>query len=176
MSEFVIPEPDDKDWTWTLLRRCPDCGFDATAVRAADVPRIVEDVRARFARRLADPDAVVRPDPAVWSTTEYACHVRDVCEVFDERLSAMLGSDDPLFANWDQDRTALQRRYSEQQPQPVRAELDAAATRINATIRGVRDDQWARPGRRSNGSVFTVESLIRYFAHDLVHHAHDVRG
>ena len=31
-----------------------------------------------------------------------------------------------------------------------------------------------RPGRRSNGSVFTVETLGRYFLHDVLHHLHDV--
>jgi hypothetical protein len=38
----------------------------------------------------------------------------------------------------------------------------------------VTGEQWARPGRRSNGSVFTIETLVQYFAHDLVHHAHDI--
>jgi hypothetical protein len=27
-------EPDEKDWTWTLDRSCPDCGFEAAAVPA----------------------------------------------------------------------------------------------------------------------------------------------
>ena len=27
--------PDDKDWTWTLRERCPDCGFLATDVAPA---------------------------------------------------------------------------------------------------------------------------------------------
>ena len=29
--------PDTKDWTWTLQRPCPDCGFDAGSVAAADI-------------------------------------------------------------------------------------------------------------------------------------------
>ena len=174
MTEPAAPEPDDKDWTWTLRRPCPDCGFDAGATPPAAVPRIVDDVLLRFAARLADPDAATRPKPQVWSTTEYACHLRDVCEVFDGRLRAMLSESDPLFDNWDQDATALQRRYWRERPVPVAAELDAAAARILATISDVSDEQWSRPGRRSNGSVFTVRTLIQYFAHDLVHHAHDV--
>ena len=28
--------PDDKDWTWTLRERCPDCGFTAAEVTAAE--------------------------------------------------------------------------------------------------------------------------------------------
>jgi hypothetical protein len=38
----------------------------------------------------------------------------------------------------------------------------------------VTPDQFERPGRRSNGSVFTVRTLGQYFAHDLAHHLHDV--
>ena len=86
----------------------------------------------------------------------------------------MLAEDDPLFTNWDQDETALQGRYWEQDPARVGAELTAAAARIEATIGGVAPEQYERAGRRSNGSVFTVETLVQYFAHDLVHHAHDI--
>jgi len=30
-------EPDTKDWTWVLERPCPECGFDATAVRREEL-------------------------------------------------------------------------------------------------------------------------------------------
>jgi hypothetical protein len=40
----------------------------------------------------------------------------------------------------------------------------------------VAGEQWARPGRRSDGASFTVETFARYFAHDWVHHLHDVGG
>lgn len=173
-AEPPTPEPDDKDWTWTLLRPCPDCGFAAGATPAADVPAIVDDVVARFDSRLRAADATVRPAPRVWSVTEYACHVRDVCDVFDERLRAMLTGTDPQFANWDQDATAREKAYWRQRPEPVAAELVAAAARIRTTIRGIDATQLPRPGRRSNGSVFTVETLVQYFAHDLVHHGWDI--
>ena len=130
----------------------------------------------QFRRRLADPDATTRPQPAVWSTTEYACHVRDVCELFAERLRSMLDQYDPLFANWDQDRTAQEKQYWRRQPAQVGAELAAAGAGMVTLVRGVGAADEARPGRRSNGSVFTVETFLQYFAHDLVHHAHDIRA
>ena len=52
----------------------------------------------------------------------------------------------------------------------IHGEREALADDL-ATLTG---EQWARVGRRSNGSVFTVDTLGRYFAHDLVHHLHDV--
>jgi hypothetical protein len=61
--------------------------------------------------------------------------------------------------------------------------FDASA--VDRTTLGIRtrvtrfdavpDGAWGRPGRRSNGSTFTVESLGRYFLHDIEHHLHDVR-
>jgi DinB superfamily len=166
--------PDDKDWTWTLERPCPECGFEAAAVAA-------EDVAGRI-RAFTDPWPIVlgrsgvreRPDPATWSVLEYACHVRDVCRLFDRRLRSMLEQDDPLFEDWDQDRTAVQDRYGEQDPADVASTLAVAAAGWADTYAAVGSDEWDRTGTRSNGSRFTVLSLGRYGLHDLAHHLHDV--
>ena len=170
----AIPEPDVKDWTWVLGTPCPECGFDTRSITLADLPRLVDGVLATFERRLADPDSGERPHPDVWSPTEYACHVRDVCRRFDERLGLMLTTPDPHFANWDQDATALEHRYWEQRPADVLPALRASATGIAQAFAAVPADQHGRAGLRSDGSRFTVDSLGRYFVHDLVHHAHDI--
>jgi hypothetical protein len=94
--------------------------------------------------------------------------------LFEERLRLMLTEYDPLWANWDQDETAVAQRYWDQDPATVAAELAAAGERLATSFEAVDTLQWARPGRRSNGSVFTVESFSRYLAHDLVHHVHDI--
>jgi hypothetical protein len=168
-------EPDVKDWTWVLERPCPECGYDGSRVARSDLGDRVRADAALWPVLLAAPDARERPDPTTWSVLEYACHVRDVHRIFGERLALMLGQDDPLFANWDQDETAVAERYDLQDPAVVAAELTAAAEAVASAYDAVPDDAWTRRGRRSNGSVFTVESIGRYHLHDLVHHAHDVR-
>jgi hypothetical protein len=173
-SAPAVPPTDDKDWTWVLREPCPECGFDAAALQRADIPGQVRAGAAVFRAALARPDAARRPQPQVWSPLEYACHVRDVCRVFAERLRLMLTEDDPLFANWDQDETALAERYWTQDPAVVSAELAEAAERIADGFAGVHGEQWERPSRRSNGSVFTVDTFGRYFVHDVVHHVHDI--
>mgnify|MGYP000205025455 CR=1 FL=1 len=40
----------------------------------------------------------------------------------------------------------------------------------------VTGEQWQRPGRRSDGAVFTVDTFSRYLLHDVVHHGWDVTG
>jgi hypothetical protein len=177
MTAAPIDAPDDdKDWTWVLQRPCPDCGFDAGAVDRSAIGTQARAAMAALTARLGEPGATQRPSAEVWSPLEYACHVRDVCRVFGERVDLMLAEDDPRFANWNQDDTARAERYWEQDPATVAQECADAVDRIGRTFDGVLADQWERPGRRSNGSVFTVDTLGRYFLHDLVHHAHDVRG
>ncbi|HJQ42793.1 MAG TPA: DinB family protein [Jatrophihabitantaceae bacterium] len=172
----AAPIPDDKDWTWVITQPCPDCGFDATELDVAEIPARTRENMAAFAAALAQPGAADRPAPTVWAPLEYACHVRDVCRLFEQRLRLMLTQDDPTFVNWDQDETALAERYWEQDPVTVADECIAAAETIAASFEAVRGDQWQRPGRRSNGSVFTVDTFGRYFLHDLVHHRHDINA
>jgi hypothetical protein len=166
--------PDTKDWTWVLERPCPECGFDPARVAVADLPDLIHDNTRGWYAALDGPRAAVRPEPGVWSPLEYGCHVRDVHRLFGERATLMLDQDDPRFADWDQDATALEDRYAEQDPATVSVELVEAAADVAALYAGVTGEQWGRPGRRSNGSVFTVETLGRYHLHDVVHHLHDV--
>lgn len=166
--------PDTKDWTWVLREQCPECGLTAGDVRLEDVATRVREGVVRWREVLARPDATRRPDESTWSPLEYACHVRDVCHLFDERLVLMLEQDDPHFANWDQDVTAVEERYDQQDPGTVAGELAAEAEAIATRFEAVRPDQAVRRARRSDGAAFTVTTFAQYFLHDLVHHEHDV--
>jgi hypothetical protein len=176
MTPPTPPPADDKDWTWVLERACPECGFDAASISHDELPVLTRRVAEQFVAALGHAAAAQRPAPAVWSALEYGAHVRDVCRMFGGRLRLMLDEDDPLFANWDQDATALEAEYWNQDPATVAVELSSAAAAIADSFAAVSEGQWSRPGRRSNGSVFTVDTLGRYFVHDLVHHAHDIQA
>ncbi|KQO60382.1 DinB family protein [Curtobacterium sp. Leaf261] len=168
-------EPDTKNWTWVLDERCDECGYDGPAVAFRQVPDLVRENARGWPAELARADVRDRPDDATWSPLEYGAHVRDVLRKFDERLALMLAEDAPAFPNWDQDATAVEDHYAEQDPAIVSAELFEAAERVAAAFGAVRDEDLGRTGLRSDGSAFTVETLARYFVHDPVHHLHDVR-
>ncbi|WP_067859360.1 DinB family protein [Nocardia shimofusensis] len=207
--------PDVKDWTWVLERPCPDCGYDAATVDYDAVPAAARASADRLRAALARPGARRRPRPEVWSPTEYAAHVRDVCRVFVFRVAVITrrpavdpglpafdpcvdpgpvhaeklsgdghsdagrrgdSVDPPTFANWDQDATAIADRYGEQDPAVVAEELAAAAVAAAEAFASVPPADRGLQARRGDGSTFTVETLARYFLHDLVHHVHDVRG
>lgn len=185
---------DTKDWTWVLERACAECGFDPEATAYATVPGLIRDSAARLGAALERPEAAVRPDDSTWSDLEYAAHVRDVCRIFTHRLDiartasprpgpALGGYDTtvtvtasgvPMFANWDQDVTAVAENYAAQRAGEVAVQLAEAAEIAAAAFESVPETEYDRAALRSNGSAFTIDSMARYFAHDLVHHVHDV--
>jgi hypothetical protein len=169
-------EPDAKDWTWVLERTCPECGLDVSSLEPERVPSLLRENAASWSRLLGgSPDDVrSRTHPDRWSVLEYACHVRDVFSLFDQRLALMLTMDDPLFANWDQDETAIAERYDRQDPTAVSGQLTTAAETLARSFESVAPMEWARPGRRSDGAVFTVTTFARYLIHDPLHHLFDV--
>lgn len=176
------PEPDDKNWTWVLDRPCPDCGFDAAGI---DRRELGGKIRANAGawRTVLGRGALVHerpPVPAgaspVWSALEYAAHVRDVYELFTERVLLMLKKKNPSFANWNQDETALEKDYPSEDPDKVAYHLAVHAGKLADIFDRLSAEEWARTGERSDGSSFTVESLGVYLLHDPVHHLWDVEA
>lgn len=168
--------PDTKDWTWVLERPCPECGFDASAVHDDNVAALIRNNVAAWPAVLQRADVAVRPDDSTWSPLEYAAHVRDVYRLFRSRLGLMLKQDDPLYPNWNQDETAIEGRYNEQDPGVVSRELVDAGLALADAFDAVPDEAWSRPGRRGDGARFTVSSFAKYLLHDPAHHLGDVRG
>jgi len=166
--------PDTKNWTWVLTRPCPECGFDARGFPREETAQRLRANAASWREVLHRPDVGRRPADDVWSPLEYACHVRDVFRIYDERLRLMLTEDAPAYPNWDQDATAVAERYAEQDPEVVDRELRAAAAALAARFEQVSGDDWDRTGTRSDGAEFTVETFARYLLHDPVHHLWDV--
>lgn len=167
-------EPDDKDWTWVLNRPCDECGFNPALTDRSNVSERLGAQGELWTEVLRRPDVSRRRSELRWSDLEYGCHVRDVLLRIDGRLDLMLHHDDPVFANWDQDATALEDDYASQDPAVVLIEIGDSARALAGRLNSLGPADWARPGQRSNGSRFTVESLAVYATHDVEHHLHDV--
>jgi hypothetical protein len=166
--------PDTKNWTWVIEKPCPECGFDASSFDATDVARNMRENAGLWPAVLSRPDVRDRPNDETWSALEYAAHVRDVLRIFHTRITLMLTKENPLFANWDQDATAVAERYNEQDPDAIAEEIGEAADALASLLESVHGADWQRVGRRSDGASFTVESIAKYLAHDPNHHAWDV--
>lgn len=170
------PEPDDKDWTWVVHTACVDCGFDPAALDVTGTGPALRATIPRWQAVLSRSDVRERSNPSTWSALEYACHVRDVCDVMRGRLEAMLAEDGVGFPNWDQDAAAVAAQYWTQDPSLVAADYARTAEQTAVAFDTVDPTAWAYRGVRSNGSVFTVATLATYFLHDITHHLADVRG
>ena len=133
-----------------MLLRC------ASTVTPATVPAAWRTCCRAGGRYSAGPTWQNGPTTPPGPLLEYACHVRDVFTLFDQRLNLMLRRGRPRFENWDQDRTAVEKDYASADPAVVSAELTAEGERIAASFAAVREEHWGRTGPRSNGSVFTV--------------------
>ena len=103
-------EPDTKDWTWVLTRPCLECGFEPAAVHHTEVAGHIRTDADDWVSRLNGPDVRTRPQPAVWSTLEYGCHVRDVHRIFNHRVHLMLSEDEPRSLGPDE--TAIADDYA----------------------------------------------------------------
>jgi DinB superfamily len=176
-SEAVQPQPDTKDWTWVLTQRCDQCGLSVGEIKREDfAPRAFVAAEEWVQILRSSPAVTARPQPDVWSPLEYGAHVRDVYRLFDARLVQMLTEDNPTFAYWNQDETAINERYREQDPEVVADELEAAAQGFVARIQSLTAEQYRRRGMRSDGAEFTVATFLQYFLHDVIHHLWDVTG
>lgn len=160
-----------------LDRPCDMCGFDASARSRDELAAAVRVTAARWRDLLNRPAVAATPASGhrTWSVLEYACHVRDVFDLFEARIRDMLKKrKPPTFRNWDQDRAAEQGSYSAHDPAQVAYDLATNAGKVADLIDRVDGDHWNRKGGRSDGPVFTVESIIRYLLHDVEHHLFDV--
>ncbi len=117
--------PDTKDWTWVLQRPCPECGLDTQSFPRDAIGGMIRANAAAWHALLSQPgDTRLRLSPEKWSALEYACHVRDVLRLYEQRLQMMLTQEGPQFPNWDQDATAVADRYGEQDPAVVAGRAD----------------------------------------------------
>ncbi|MEZ5382330.1 MAG: DinB family protein [Microthrixaceae bacterium] len=169
---------DDKDWTWVLQRVCPECGADVRSFPINEIGAMVRANSAEWVAILGLPVEALRrrTRPDRWSPLEYACHVRDVYELYDQRLSLMLTEDGPSYPNWDQDVTAVEQDYARADPAAVARDLRDRAHELASRFELVSGDDWERTGHRSDGATFTIETFARYLIHDPIHHLWDVRS
>ncbi len=173
------PTPDTKNWTWVLERTCDQCGFNGSEMDPGAVAAQIRANAAAWRSVLKKGDVVSERPPTksadgspVWSALEYGAHVRDVYEVYLKRVTLMMKEDGPEFADWDQDASAIEKGYINEDPDSVSYNLAVNAGKMADLFDKVRD--WNRPGRRSDGSDFTIGTIAVYLLHDPVHHLHDV--
>ncbi len=171
---IATPKPDTRDWTFVIDSGCTECGWQPHP--PARIVDGLQQAAPRWQAVLARGDASKRPSPEVWSPVEYACHVRDMIRLLGERTASMLAVYNPPLTDWDGEAVAVRRNYHSRRPAEVSEDLVRCTKATVDVMRTVLGKQWDRPGRRSDGTDFTIGSLTQYISHEVHHHLYDVNG
>jgi DinB family protein len=157
---------------------CKACGFSYDMGRGEILPWLRSDAAAFVGKfREIDPSHVrQRPAPDVWSSLEYACHVRDVLRVQRERVRQAQREDEPHFTPMRRDERVVEEGYNEQDPSVVAEEITAAADAFDAALSALDDVGWARRGLYNypEPQLRTVEWIAIHTVHELLHHRGDI--
>ncbi len=159
------------------MESCTGCGYAYDALpRSALAPSLELGAVQHAARLTGGTRLHGRLSPDVWSPLEYACHVRDVLRVQQERIGRTQAEHRPEFAPMDRDRRAVEDAYDAQDPAQVARELSAAAAALAAVLAGLDDAGWARTGvyNYPAPAVRDVDWIARHTLHEVVHHLMDV--
>jgi len=117
-----------------------------------------------------------RRQPDVWSPLEYACHVRDVLTVQQQRVLRTQTEEQPTFPPMDRERRAVDEGYDRQNPAEVALALLAAGVDLAELLSRLDDAGWGRTGvyEFPEPAVRDVDWMARHTLHELTHHLMDV--
>ena len=163
---------------------CEECGFDGDALSPIDAATALRSFARRYRAPLTrflpgeDGDAVVRerPDASTWSALEYACHVRDVFDIYALRLQTTLVENTPTLESMGRDERAKRDRYNEQDPTTVADELASRADRLAGVVEGVDAADWERTAIHPypEPAPRTLLWMARHVVHEGSHHLLDI--
>lgn len=161
------------------MTRCDQCGFAYEMVAPDDVASRLRAAPDRYRQAVSNssPQAFqTRPDPAVWSAIEYACHVRDVLLVQRDRTVLALVEENPSFARMYRDERVALCAYAQQAMDDVLAHLAMAAELCAMVFEGLDEAGWSRPlvYNWPEPAEGDLAWLGRHTLHEVEHHLQDI--
>jgi hypothetical protein len=168
MALAPLPEED---------HHCEPCGLRYGNLTPSLAIQLIRSSSAQYRRRLQRLPADVlcrRPTAGVWSAMEYACHVRDVYDVYHTRVRRTLNEHEPVLEPMHNDERAERAAYNQQLLASVLPDLERNADRFAALTSEISGPQWKRCAVRLPGERRTVLWMVRQAAHEGLHHLHDI--
>jgi hypothetical protein len=157
---------------------CARCALDYSEILVEHAAEVIQAIPAAVRDAVsAVPDYArrQRPNPQVWSVTEYVCHLRDVYASFTIRLHRTRIEDRPALEPMFGDLRARWFRYNERDLVPVLEELAANAAGFCEDIVRTSPQDWDRVATRLPGEQRSARWLVRQAMHEGVHHLADIR-
>ncbi|MFA5564650.1 MAG: DinB family protein [Acidimicrobiia bacterium] len=173
------------DASWLEIvehKKCAGCGFEAAAVPRHQLGHELQLAAQSWASFLENTGSEALRQhvvAGVWSPLEYAVHVRDVLQVFAQRIELMLREDEPDLGWWDHEEAIRDGSANRSDPSEIGQNIVANATHLAELVdfdeSANASNVWARRGTRRGTEVFTIESKIRFALHEMLHHLADAR-
>ncbi len=119
------------------------------------------------------------PAPGIFSPMQYGAHVRDILQVYGDRILIMLEEDSPVFPQFNPDERVW-AGYNRLGRSELADDLEAQAGRLVTILGGLQPAQWSLTMTRDGGGDgvyrFTVAGLASYAVHEAHHHLLDANG
>jgi len=119
------------------------------------------------------------PGPGIFSPMQYGAHVRDIQEVYGDRILLMLREDSPVFPQLLPDEEQWDS-YNRLGVTELADDIAAQARRLADILDTLQPEDWSRTMIRDGGSdgvfEFTIVGLANYAVHESHHHLLDADG
>jgi hypothetical protein len=152
--------------------QCSECRF-SWSTPLQDAIDLVAEAPTSLAGIADGPDARKRPKPEVWSPAEYLWHLVDVIRIGTERLWIAMLDPDAGIPCWDADALADVRQYSALSPKVGSRALQEAVQSWRAAAAQIPPDATVE---HPEFGTLSAADIIRRNAHEVHHHAWDMRG
>jgi hypothetical protein len=140
--------------------------YQAVVERLGQMP----DAVGAFVARIPVSLWTRKPDGTGFALAEHLCHLRDLDEVFAERVHAVRTKKLPVLASVDGSVLAVERSYLAQDPDEAFAAFRAGRARMCHAFARIKPEQLARCGLRDGIRRMTIEDLVReQLDHDRTH-------
>jgi DNA-binding HxlR family transcriptional regulator/uncharacterized damage-inducible protein DinB len=156
---------------------CASCSLSYPETDIGAAAHLLGSLPARYRRSIDGLSAATlhrRPEPGTWSITEYLCHVRDVFDVYADRINKTLAQEHPVLEPMHNDRRAEQGHYNDQDVAEVLDALTEGAVTLKTLIMSIAPAQSHRTATRLPGEQRTLLWLVRQAAHEGIHHLGDI--
>lgn len=116
---------------------CASCSLSYPETDIGAAAHMLGSLPARYRRSIDGLSAAAlrrRPEPGTWSITGYLCHVRDVFDVYADRINKTLALEHPVLEPMHNDRRAEQGHYNDRDVAEVLDALTEGAVTLKTLI------------------------------------------
>jgi DinB family protein len=149
---------------------------DKHAVHARIVQRLQANAEeiTRLLAGLSDQDLARRTVPEKWSVKEVLCHLDSIHEVFDARVQAMLGEDNPVLPAFEPDGDPGFAARVQRPAESVLSDFLARREALVMRLEELRPADWHRPGRHPEYASYDVHFCVEYLGLHEAHHLYQM--